>query len=238
MVPLCQTFPGITVEQPLLKNFGKDANLADLRVAQLNKKSQSLNWQQNVSSAVQGVLATYYDMEAALEDMHCPRTRSRRIQSSWNSTASAGSRFFHADAGRIPRAANPPRSHPRARAYLRPPPPCHSKWRARPGCRRNVLCQFRIWDFLFNCATRRSARLASLPKFLSSGCVVSPREGLVKGDHGLGSPAKVLRKRLTEAWTDSASVGRAALQARDALRILLIEHDDVIEYGLNNRLCG
>ena len=70
VVPLYQTFAGLTIEQPLLKNFGKDANLADLRVAQLNKKSQILNWQQNVSTAVQGVLATYYDMHAALEDMH------------------------------------------------------------------------------------------------------------------------------------------------------------------------
>ena len=70
VTPLYQTFAGITIEQPLLKNFGRDANLADLRVAELNKRAQVLNWRQNVSTSIQGVMATYYDMLAALDDMH------------------------------------------------------------------------------------------------------------------------------------------------------------------------
>jgi outer membrane protein TolC len=70
VTPLFQDFAGLTIQQPLLKNFGKDANLADLRVAQLNKKTQVLTWKQNVSTAVQGVMSNYYDMVGSLQDMH------------------------------------------------------------------------------------------------------------------------------------------------------------------------
>jgi len=70
VVPLSQTFLGITVEQPLLKNAGRDANLADLRVSQLNKRIQTFNYKQNISTAVQNVMATYYDMQTSLDDLH------------------------------------------------------------------------------------------------------------------------------------------------------------------------
>ncbi len=70
VTPLSQTFIGLTVEQPLLRNAGRDANLADLRVTALNKQIQTFNWKQSVSSAVQNVMATYFDMMAALQDMH------------------------------------------------------------------------------------------------------------------------------------------------------------------------
>lgn len=59
----------ITLVQPLLRGFGTGANLAELRVARLNKQIQTLEWKQNVSAAVQGVMATYYDMLAALRDI-------------------------------------------------------------------------------------------------------------------------------------------------------------------------
>ncbi len=75
--PLWQSFSGITIEQPLLKSAGKDANLTDLRVARLNKKIQQYNWKQNISTAVQNVMATYFDMEAALQDM---RLRQEAIE--------------------------------------------------------------------------------------------------------------------------------------------------------------
>jgi outer membrane protein TolC len=70
VTPLYQNFAGLTIQQPLLKNFGKDANLADLRIAQLNKKAQVLTWKQNISTAVQGVMSNYYDMVGSLQDMH------------------------------------------------------------------------------------------------------------------------------------------------------------------------
>lgn len=67
---LFQSFVGLTVQQPLLKGFGADANLADLRISALNRKIQGITWKQTVSTSVQGVMATYYDMLYALEEMH------------------------------------------------------------------------------------------------------------------------------------------------------------------------
>jgi outer membrane protein len=69
VIPLYQDFAGLTIQQPLLKNYGTDANLADLRVAQLNKKAQVLTWKQNISTAVQGVMSNYFDMAAGLQDL-------------------------------------------------------------------------------------------------------------------------------------------------------------------------
>jgi outer membrane protein len=66
---LNEAFAGLTVVQPLLRNFGTGANLADLRVARINQKIQVLDWKQNIATAVQGVMATYYDMLAALRDI-------------------------------------------------------------------------------------------------------------------------------------------------------------------------
>jgi outer membrane protein TolC len=67
---LYETFVGISVQQPLLKNFGKDANLLDLRSAQINAKIQTFTWKQNIATAVQGVMAAYYDMLYALNDIN------------------------------------------------------------------------------------------------------------------------------------------------------------------------
>ena len=58
------------MQQPLLKNFGKDANLLDLRSAQINAKIQTFTWKQNIATAVQGVMAAYYDMLYALNDIN------------------------------------------------------------------------------------------------------------------------------------------------------------------------
>lgn len=62
IIPLYESFAGITVVQPLLRNFGTDANLADLRIARLTKRTQALEWKQSVATAIQGVMSTYYDM--------------------------------------------------------------------------------------------------------------------------------------------------------------------------------
>lgn len=67
---LYETFVGVSVQQPLLKNFGKDANLLDLRSAQINAKIQTFTWKQNIATAVQGVMAAYYDMLYALNDIN------------------------------------------------------------------------------------------------------------------------------------------------------------------------
>ncbi len=67
---LYDSFVGVNIQQPLLKNFGKDANLVDLRSAAINAKIQTLQWKQNISSAIQGVMAAYYDMLYALNDIN------------------------------------------------------------------------------------------------------------------------------------------------------------------------
>lgn len=67
--PEYQTSATVTLIQPLLKNFGFDANLAELRIARINKKSQILTWKQRVSTTVQGVIGTYYDMLYAMRDV-------------------------------------------------------------------------------------------------------------------------------------------------------------------------
>ncbi|HEV7402380.1 MAG TPA: TolC family protein, partial [Chthoniobacteraceae bacterium] len=67
---LYETFVGVSVQQPLLKNFGKDANLLDLRSAQINAKVQTYTWKQNIATTVQGVMAAYYDMLYALNDIN------------------------------------------------------------------------------------------------------------------------------------------------------------------------
>jgi outer membrane protein len=69
VIPEYQTSATITVIQPLLRNFGPDANLADLRIARLNKKSQILVWKQRVSATVQNVISTFYDMIYAMRDV-------------------------------------------------------------------------------------------------------------------------------------------------------------------------
>lgn len=67
--PEYQTSATVTVIQPLLKNFGPAANLADVRIARLNKKGQILTWQQRISVTIQAVIGTYYDMLYAMRDV-------------------------------------------------------------------------------------------------------------------------------------------------------------------------
>jgi outer membrane protein TolC len=71
--PEYQAFAGITVVQPLLRNFGPAANLAELRIARQNRKNQELEWRDKLSAAVQGVMATYFDMLFSLGDMSLRR---------------------------------------------------------------------------------------------------------------------------------------------------------------------
>jgi outer membrane protein len=67
---LYETFVGVNVQQPLLKNFGKDANMLDLRTAQIQAKVQTYTWKQNIATTVQSVMSAYYDMLYALNDIN------------------------------------------------------------------------------------------------------------------------------------------------------------------------
>jgi len=69
VIPEYQTFVGLTVRQPLLRNLGPGANLADLRIARMQKRIQELEWKQSVSATVQSVMSTYYDMLFGVADV-------------------------------------------------------------------------------------------------------------------------------------------------------------------------
>lgn len=55
--------------QPLLKDFGFSANLADLRIARKNREAQELTWKFNLEATLQNVVATYYEMIFGLADL-------------------------------------------------------------------------------------------------------------------------------------------------------------------------
>jgi outer membrane protein len=55
--------------QPLLKGFGFDANLADLRISRKNREAQELTWRFTLERTLQQVVATYYEMIFGLGDM-------------------------------------------------------------------------------------------------------------------------------------------------------------------------
>ncbi|RYD82390.1 MAG: TolC family protein [Verrucomicrobiaceae bacterium] len=69
VIPEYETVAQLTVVQPLLKNFGPNANLAELRLARVNREIQVLEWKQRVNSTVQAALAAYYDMTFALRNI-------------------------------------------------------------------------------------------------------------------------------------------------------------------------
>jgi outer membrane protein TolC len=60
--PEWETFTGLTVTQPLLRGFGKDANLAEIRIAKANAKIADYEWQSRTSAVVAEVMKRYYDV--------------------------------------------------------------------------------------------------------------------------------------------------------------------------------
>src|SRR6185369_3282754 len=56
-------------KQPLLKDAGFDANLADIRISRKNKEAQELTWRFKVEATLQGVVSTYYDMLLGMADL-------------------------------------------------------------------------------------------------------------------------------------------------------------------------
>jgi len=67
--PEYATSATVTLIQPLLKNFGSDVNLADVRIGRLNRQVQVCAWKLRVSTIVQTVISTYYDMLYAMRDV-------------------------------------------------------------------------------------------------------------------------------------------------------------------------
>jgi outer membrane protein TolC len=69
IIPFYNAFGGIELRQPLLKDFGTDANLADLRTARVNARVAALRWEQRVNETVQQVMSTYFDMLASFANL-------------------------------------------------------------------------------------------------------------------------------------------------------------------------
>lgn len=60
--PEWATFAGVSFNQPLLRDFGFDANLAEVRIARKNREISEITWESKIVTAMTTVLVTYYDM--------------------------------------------------------------------------------------------------------------------------------------------------------------------------------
>ena len=60
--PEWESFTGVTVNQPLLRGYGKNANLAEIRIAKANAKIADYEWQFRTSTTVADVMKQYYDV--------------------------------------------------------------------------------------------------------------------------------------------------------------------------------
>jgi outer membrane protein len=67
--PEYTTVLGLTVTQPLLRNFGPAANLAELRIARLQKKIGWYEWQQQIITSLAQSLSLYFDLIYAAENL-------------------------------------------------------------------------------------------------------------------------------------------------------------------------
>lgn len=68
-IPEFVSFAGISVTQPLLRDFGPAANLVDVRVARKNREVSFLSWQLRVINTVQTVMVTYLEMLYAIANV-------------------------------------------------------------------------------------------------------------------------------------------------------------------------
>ena len=69
IIPQYSAFGGIEIQQPLLRGFGFDANLADVRTARVNQHVAELAWRGQISETVQQVLVAFAQMTYALQDI-------------------------------------------------------------------------------------------------------------------------------------------------------------------------
>lgn len=71
--PEWETFTGLTLTQPLLRDWGYAANTAEIRVAQANAKVADLEWQSRTAQVVAEVMRRYYDVIFTLENLAVQR---------------------------------------------------------------------------------------------------------------------------------------------------------------------
>jgi len=67
--PEYTTVLGLSITQPLLRNFGPAANLAELRIARLQKKIGWYEWQQQIITSLAQSLSLYFDLIYAAENL-------------------------------------------------------------------------------------------------------------------------------------------------------------------------
>ncbi len=70
---------GLSLSQPLLKNFGPDVNLAGLRIARIQKKIGWYDWQKQMINSLSEALYRYFDLVYAHENM---RVRKEAVEAS------------------------------------------------------------------------------------------------------------------------------------------------------------
>lgn len=71
--PEWESFTGLTFTQPLLRGFGRDANLAEIRIAKANAKIADYEWQARTSAVVAEVMKRYYDVIFTRENIAVQR---------------------------------------------------------------------------------------------------------------------------------------------------------------------
>lgn len=71
--PEYETFTGITITQPLLKDGGMSANLSEIRIAKSNLALADLEWKAQTAMLVGNVMKAYYDVVFAYENMTIQR---------------------------------------------------------------------------------------------------------------------------------------------------------------------
>jgi outer membrane protein TolC len=71
--PEWETFTGLTLTQPLLRDWGTQANTAQIRIAQANARVADLEWQSRTAQVVAEVMRRYYDVIFTLENLAVQR---------------------------------------------------------------------------------------------------------------------------------------------------------------------
>lgn len=66
--PEYESFAGLRLTQPLLRDFGPEVQLAGLRVAQTDRRLATLAWKLKVTQVVASVMKNYYDLVFASDD--------------------------------------------------------------------------------------------------------------------------------------------------------------------------
>lgn len=71
--PEYETYTGVTMTQPLLRDFGPKVNLAGIRIAKSNNRIADLEWRSTTAATVAGAMKLYYDVVFTHANMEIQR---------------------------------------------------------------------------------------------------------------------------------------------------------------------